>query len=119
MNGRAKGNKEIQVPDLSAWSSLQRGCARDSGTCAPTVKRLSRGEEAFVCLACGLSCILQKDKGGGRNLEERKEAKLGGWSGEDEQCSVRAKGEGEVLQEEGKGKEGRGRCGQLGSILLA
>lgn len=43
MNGRAKGNKEIQVPDLSAWSSLQRGCARDSGTCAPTVKRLSRG----------------------------------------------------------------------------
>lgn len=49
---------------------------------------LPRGKEAIVCLTCGLSCILQKRKGGGRNLEEKKEGKLGGWSGEDEQYIV-------------------------------
>lgn len=53
-------DKDIQVPDLSAWHSLPRGFIGGTCTYAPT-----------VCPAWGLSCFLQKGRGGGRHLEGR------------------------------------------------
>lgn len=56
-------------------------CKGDAPGTTVHVHPLSRGEEAVVCPACGLSCILQKGKGGGRGLEGREGGKLGGVGG--------------------------------------
>lgn len=52
-------------------------CKEEASGTTVRVLPQPRRERAIVCLACGLSCILQKGKGGGRDLEGREGGELG------------------------------------------
>lgn len=107
MNSRARG-----IPGTRKFrcQTYRPGplCKGDGPGTLVHVHPLSGVEEAIV-EACGLSCILQEGKGRGRHLEGREGGKLGGVGWERVISVVRAKGDSEVLQEEGQGKGGHGQ----------
>lgn len=70
---RGRGAREFRCPTRQPGTR----CKGDSSGATVCALPLSRCEGAIVCPACGLSCILQKGKGRGRDPGGREGGKLG------------------------------------------